>query len=197
MAEIGRRVVHASGVALPALFLVDLITWSQFKALLLLGSLIAIILEIARLRLGLDWWIYDRLTRPYEAESIAGYALYMFSITVVGLIFQPEVALPAMMMLMLGDPISGYLSTGGLQTVKAGKSMIAMFIVSFLIALPFALSVLAGTAWGIGAAIVAACCATIADGVKPIVGGYVIDDNLTIPPAAAVALWFVYLIAPT
>ncbi|PSQ60006.1 MAG: dolichol kinase, partial [Halobacteriales archaeon SW_9_67_25] len=30
--------------------------------------------------------------------------------------------------------------------------------------------------------------ATVADGVKPVVAGYVLDDNLTIPPAAAVAM---------
>ena len=196
MGEIGRRVVHASGVGLPALYLVDLVSWYQLQLLLILGTIIATGLEFVRLRVGLDWWIYEQLTRPYEAESIAGYALYMYSITAVGLVFQPDIALPAMLMLMLGDPISGYLSSGELQTVKAGRSMIAMFLVSLVIAMPFAVSLLDSTVWALGAAVVAACCSTIADGVKPIVFGYVVDDNLTIPPAAALGLWVVYLLAP-
>lgn len=196
MGEIGRRLVHASGVAIPLLYLVDLVSYGQFQFLLVLGSLIATVLEIARLRIGLDWWVFNRLTRPYEADGLAGYALYMYSSTVVALVFAPNVAIPAMLMLMLGDPISGYLSSGELKTVKAGRSMVAMFLVSLIIALPFALATLDSSIWAGGAAIVAACCATIADGVKPIVFDYVIDDNLTIPPAAALGLWLVYLLAP-
>jgi dolichol kinase len=38
------------------------------------------------------------------------------------------------------------------------------------------------------AAVLGGLAATLADGVKPVVAGYVIDDNLTIPPAAAVAM---------
>jgi dolichol kinase len=37
-------------------------------------------------------------------------------------------------------------------------------------------------------AVLAGLATTVADGVKPTVQGYVLDDNLTIPPAAAVAM---------
>ncbi|MFC6726699.1 dolichol kinase, partial [Halobium palmae] len=41
------------------------------------------------------------------------------------------------------------------------------------------------------AAAAGAAGATLADGVKPVVATYVIDDNLSIPPTACVGIWVV------
>lgn len=196
MAEIGRRIVHSSGILIPALYLLDLVGWTVVQGLLVLGTGIALILEYLRLRVGLDWWIYRRLTRPYEAETVAGYALYMMSITVVGLVFEPVVAIPAMLMLMIGDPISGLVSSGEFTPVKGWQSWVAMFVVSFLLTLPFALEAVGNWEWALGAAIVGAGLGTVADGVKPTVRGHVVDDNLTIPIAGAVGLWVTYAVFP-
>lgn len=196
MAEIGRRLVHASGVVIPAVYLLGIVTWTQFQLLLLVGSVATVFLEIVRIYGGLQsWWFFQKLTREYEAESVAGYALYMFSITGVAVLFEPAIAIPAMLMLMLGDPVSGYVGSGGLQTVKPPRALASMFLVSFLVALPFTIGAIDSTAVAFLAAVVGAGCAMVADGIKPIIRGFVVDDNLTIPFAGALGIWLITLVA--
>ncbi|WP_049969306.1 diacylglycerol/polyprenol kinase family protein [Haladaptatus cibarius] len=178
--EIKRRLVHVSGTGFPALYLLDLVTWHELRLLLVLGSLVALVLEIIRLYIGLDWNIYDELTREYEQDNLAGYALYFFGMTVTAWAFQPEIAIPAMLMLTIADPISGLLGSGELG-VKATHTLLATFAVCVAIASIFGLPV--------PAAILGAIAATLADGVKPVIAGYVIDDNLTIPIGAGVAIF--------
>jgi dolichol kinase len=55
-----------------------------------------------------------------------------------------------------------------------------MFTVSFLLAYPFV---------PLPIAVLGALGAMVADGVKPMINGYVVDDNLTIPLVAAGAMW--------
>lgn len=175
--EIARRLVHASGTGFPALYLLDLTDWRTVQYLLVASALIALGLEVIRLLIGLDWAIYDRLTREYEQENLAGYALYLISAAAVALLAPRLVAIPAILMLTIGDPISGLLGSGSLT--KETYVLLAMFgvctgIAAFFVAwLPAALGGIAATA---------------ADGLKPVVAGYVLDDNLTIPPAGAVAM---------
>ena len=185
--ELQRRLVHVSGTGLPLLYLLNVVTWTEFGWVMLLASGVAAVLEFVRLVIGLDWAIYDRLTRPYEQTNVAGYALYMFSITGVTLVFAPHVAVPATLMLTVGDPISGLLgTTRGADESKRPRTLGAMFAVCLAVSVPFLLPV-AGVAVGLAAAIAAALGATAADGLKPVVAGYVIDDNLSIPPVAAAA----------
>ncbi len=179
--EIGRRLVHASGVALPALYLANLTTWTQTQALFVVGAVVTLVLEALRHSGRIDWWIYTHLTREYEQETIAGYALYMLSSAAVVLVFEPVVAVPAVLMLMVGDPISGLAASGEFRRVKRPRSLVTMFVVSSLIAAPFLYETpLAVVLGGLGG--------MVADGVKPIVRGHVVDDNLTIPPVAAVLM---------
>jgi len=177
--EIVRRGVHASGTVLPGLYLVGLATWRQVTILFALAAAVALILEAVRLVVGLDWWIYDRLTREYEQDNIAGYALYLLSSAPVAAIFEPQVAVPAILMLTLADPFSGLLGSASAESVKQTWVVVATFGVATLLAVPFVPPV---------AAVFGGTATAIADGVKPVVAGYVIDDNLTIPPAAAVAM---------
>lgn len=196
MAEIGRRLVHASGVVIPAVYVVGLVSWNQLRILLVIGLVIAAGLETMRLFVGLDWWIYETLTRPYEANTVAGYGLYMASITIVALLFDPEVAIPAMLMLMLGDPISGYLGSGELRRFKRPRAVAGMFVVSFVFATPFAYDVLNDPLWAAVAALAGATAGTVADSVTFRIRGEIVDDNLTIPIVAALVLWLAYLLLP-
>jgi dolichol kinase len=185
--EFRRRLVHASGTGLPLLYVLGLATWTQLGYVMLLASAIAATLEFFRLVVGLDWSVYDNLTRSYEQSNVAGYALFVFSITAVVLTFAPHVAVPAALMLTIGDPISGVLGT----TREAGepkrlRTLGAMFAVCLAVSLPFLLPA-AGVAAGLAASVAGALGATLADGFKPVVAGYVVDDNLSIPPAASVA----------
>ncbi|MFC4540888.1 dolichol kinase [Halosolutus amylolyticus] len=184
--ELKRRLVHASGSGLVALYLLanylDLgLTWPRFKILMVVLATGTIVLEFVRLRIGLDWRLYEVLTREYEQDNPAGYALYMISMAAVVVVFEPDIALPAMLMLSLGDPISGAVSDNTLQRIKPPKVLITMFLVSTVIAIPFL---------GLVAAMAAAVGATLADGVTLEIRTYIVDDNLTIPIYAAVLAWF-------
>ncbi|KYH27040.1 hypothetical protein HAPAU_09300 [Halalkalicoccus paucihalophilus] len=178
MAEIGRRLVHASGALAPASYLLGALTWTQLGWILAGGVVLAMGLELVRLRSGLDWWIYQNLTREYEHEKIAGYALYMVGMAVVALVFPPAIGVPAMFMLAVGDPIGGYLGKG--RETKSPLALGAVFSVCFLFALAFVSPV---------AAVFGALAATAADGYLLSVRGYIVDDNLTIPIGAAIAMW--------
>ena len=185
--EFERRLVHASGTGLPLLYVLDLVTWREFGLVMLACSAVAAALEFVRLVVGVEWAIYDRLTRPYEQENVAGYGLYMFSITAVVLVFAPYVAVPATLMLTIGDPVSGLLS-GSREAgePKRPRTLAAMFLVCLGVSAPFLVPA-AGTVVGLGASVAAAAAATVADGLTPVIAGYVIDDNASIPPTAAVA----------
>ncbi|WP_247003566.1 dolichol kinase [Halosolutus gelatinilyticus] len=192
--ELKRRLVHASGSGLVALYLLanwfDLgLTWRRFQVLMVVLALGAIGLEFLRLRVGLDWSIYDKLTREYEQDQFAGYGYYMVSMTIVVLLFPDVVALPAMLMLAIGDPISGAVSDDTLKRFKGPKVFGTMFVVSAALAAPFLsehpLAVVA-----------AALGATIADGVTLSIGEYIVDDNLTIPIYAGVLAWLAIEFGP-
>ncbi|ELY65268.1 diacylglycerol/polyprenol kinase family protein [Natrinema versiforme] len=190
--ELKRRLVHASGSGLVALYLLanylELgLTWPRFQVLMVALATGALVLEFLRLRVGLDWRLYDVLTREYEQDNPAAYALYLISMAAVVVVFEPDIALPAMLMLALGDPISGTVSDNTLKRVKPPKVLGTMFLVSTVIAIPFL---------PIAAALVAALGATLADGVTLEIRTYIIDDNLTIPIYAACLAFLALELAP-
>jgi dolichol kinase len=178
-AEVERRLVHASGAVVPLAWAAGVVDWVVVQAVFGGGLLVTLAMEAGRLSGRLDLAVYDRLTREYEQENLAGYALYMVSMAFVAFVFSPAVAAPSMLMLALGDPVSGLLGSGDLRSVKRTRVLLSMFGVCTLLAAPFVPTV---------AAVLGGAAATLADGVKPVVAGYVVDDNLTIPPAAAVAI---------
>lgn len=189
-AELKRRAVHASGVGFPALYLLRVVDWPTLGWLLLAGAGVAAGLEAVRLGVGLDWAIYETLTREYERDNVAGYALYMFSMTAVALAFEPHVAVPGMLMLAIGDPVSGLLGSNEAGRAKRLGVLGVMFAVCFALAA----AVLVGPAPltpALVAAAVGAAGATVADGFTPVIRGHVLDDNLTIPPVACLGIWLV------
>ncbi len=48
-----------------------------------MALVVVCVLEAVRLTTGLDWVVYDRLTREYEQDNPAGYALYIVGIAIV------------------------------------------------------------------------------------------------------------------
>ncbi|WP_248895764.1 dolichol kinase [Haloplanus halobius] len=192
--ELRRRAVHASGVGFPALHLLDIVDWVTLGYLLVVASVVAAGLEAIRLGVGLDWTVYETLTREYEADNVAGYALYMFSMTAVAWVFDPRVAVPGMLMLTLGDPVSGLLGSNEAGRAKRAGVVATMFVVCFTLAfvvlvrsVPLPTAAVAAAVGGAGA--------TAADGFTPVVRGYVIDDNLTIPPVASLGIWLVLFLS--
>jgi len=187
--ELPRRLVHASGAVSPLSYLAGLpYTW--LRALLVVGVLVAAILELLRLEVGLDWRIYDRLTREYEQHKVAGYALYLVSMAAVAVAVRPVIAVPAMLMLAVADPVGGALGGADPTPVKRPLALAGTFLVCLAVAWPF-LGVRSPAA-----AVTAAAAATVADGVFLEVRGHVIDDNLGIPLAAAVVAWVALAFLP-
>jgi len=195
MEEVVRRLVHASTSVVPLSYVfVDAITWPRLQAFLVVAVVVATGLEAVRIAVGLDWWIFRRLTREYEEDNPAGYFLGAVGMTAVALAFPPTaaslvpgpgptpVAVPAMLMLTVADPVSGLLGSGDLEGVKQGWVLLATFGVATLLAVPFVPSMVA-VAGGVAA--------TFADGVKPVVRGHVVDDNLSIPVLSAVVMFVV------
>jgi dolichol kinase len=186
--EVARRLVHVAGTLVPVSYLaVPAVTWRVVQGFLLVGTAVAVVLEVIRLWIGLDWTIYERLTREYEQDNPAGYALYAVGMSVVALAFPPAVAVPAMLMLTVADPVSGLLSAGELRPVKQGWVLLVVFGLSTLFASFFVSTV---------AAILGGITAAVADGVKPTVAGYVLDDNFTIPVGAALVMYAGVLYLP-
>ncbi|MCG1004298.1 MULTISPECIES: hypothetical protein [Halobacterium] len=185
MSELDRRLVHASGALLPGAFLAGVLPWAAVEWLLVLGSVVAAGLEVLRLSGYVSWRIFDRLTRDYEQDNPAGYALYVFSWTATAWLFDPALAVPAMLMLALADPASGLLSQRSGLGTKQGWVLLATFGVCMAIASLLGVSPVP--------AVAGALAATAADGATPVVRGYVIDDNVTIPLGAAAAMWLVWL----
>lgn len=185
MSELGRRVVHASGTVVPVLYLLDVLGWVHVQYLVALAAFIALVLEGLRLYGTLDLWAYRELTRDYEQSNPAGYALALVGGAITVWVFDPFVAVPALLMLTIADPISGILS-GEELSVKGGYVLFVTFGICLAIASLLSVPVLPAIA-GAGAA-------TIADGVKPVVAGYVIDDNISIPLGAALAMQVVLLL---
>jgi len=184
--EVARRAVHATGSVVPVSHLLapDLVTWRVVQAFLVVCVLAVAVLEYIRLSVGLDWAIYDRLTRSYEQDNPAGYALYMVGMAAVAgavsLGMAEGVAVAAMFMLAVGDPISGLLGSADASSVKQAWVLLVMFGVCTLLAAPFVPT---------AAAAVGGAAATFADGVKPTIRGFVVDDNLSIPVLGAAAMW--------
>lgn len=184
--EVARRLIHVTGAAIPLSYRLggDLVSWRVVQLFLAVALVVVVSLEVIRLSVGLDWAIYERLTREYEQDNPAGYALYIVGMAVVaGAVsvgLPTAVAVPAMLMLAIGDPISGLLGSTEASSVKQLWVLLVMFGICTLLAAPFVPT--AAAAFG-GVA------ATFADGVKPTVAGYVIDDNLSIPVLSAVAMW--------
>jgi len=187
--EFARRGVHAAGSVVPLAHVIapEVFTWPRLQYLVLGGLLLTGVVETARLVGVLDWAVFRRLTREYERENPAGYALYVIGGGAVALLAPPAIAVPALLMLTLGDPVSGLASSDRLRPVKGLVPLAAMFGTCLVVGL------LAATVWfpgelSIPAAVAGAVAATVADGAKPVVAGYVIDDNLTIAPAAAIVI---------
>jgi len=182
--EFERRLVHSGGTLYPVPYLLGWFTWTETRYFLVAALAVVLSLEFLRLVVGLDHALYRKLTREYESDALAGYALYQVSMTGVALLFGPTVAIPAMWMLSVGDPVSGALADNDATEAKRPAAWLAMGLVCFGLAVPFTIPAFGPDA-GVAVAIAGAVPAAVADGLPPVIRGVAIDDNLTIPPVAA------------
>lgn len=186
--DLERRAVHLSGSLVPLSYLADVLAWRTIQYLLAAGAVAALALEAARLLVGLEWDVFDRLTRHYEEDNPAGYALAVVAAAIVGWAFDPAIAVPALLLLTVVDPIAGLLSdVEDVDRLKPAPVMLATFGVALLVAAPLL---------PVRAALPVAVVVVIADAVKPRIYGFVIDDNASIPLSAALVAWAVTTYVP-
>lgn len=178
--EVRRRFVHVGGAVFPLAYLAGLLSWDELRIVYVLGVFLTLVLEFARLVVGLDWWVFRELTREYERSNPAGYALYVVGSTVAVLAFEPAIAVPAVLTLALVDPVSGLLSDNEFREPKRPAVLAVTFAFAGGIALAFV---------PLLPALLAAAVTTLADGFTPVVRGHAIDDNLSIPIGTAMAMW--------
>lgn len=173
---LNRRVAHASGGCIPLAYELRWIEWRTLQIVVAVLAVAAIAVETLRLSVGFRVRIHDFVVRADEENRVASYVYYWSSLAVVVTVFAPAVAVPSYGMLAIGDPISGIVGSGELRRIKRPAALAAMFTVCSLVAVAF-LPLRTALAMALGA--------TVADGVKPSLGSYVVDDNLSVPVLAA------------
>jgi dolichol kinase len=179
--EIRRKSIHLTGLSVPLGILVLGRVYTGMMIALALA--IALLLERGRLKGKI------RLpeVRDHEEEKVAGYIYYIAGSLLTVILFAPMIAVAAMLMLSLGDAVSGLVGSvlknsnvracNECWRVKPFPIVAGMFLAclaigylsSGLTRLPFPVY-LAGAAG-----------ATVADSVALVFGSRNLDDNLTIP----------------
>ena len=179
--EIRRKSIHLTGLSVPLGILVFGRTFTALMIALALAT--ALLLERGRLK----GKIHLPEVRDHEEEKVAGYIYYIVGSLLTVILFAPMIAVVAMLMLSLGDAVSGLVGSvlensnvrgcNERWRVKPIPLVTSMFLIclaigylsSSLTRLPFQVY-LAG-----------AVGATVADCVALVFCRRNVDDNLTIP----------------
>ncbi len=194
--EVRRKTIHITGLVVPFGLVIFGKIFTAYA--IALALVVAAFVEAGRLS-GL---VKLPAVREQEMHKIAGYIYYIIGSLLTVVIFRPTIAITAMLMLSLGDAVSGLigsiLENSNVRSECKGKGwrikplpitsgmFLACLIIGYLSStftqLPFEVY-LAG-----------AVGATIADGVCVFVRSKVLDDNLTIPLCAGTLMSVVALI---
>ncbi len=186
--EAKRKTIHICGIAIPVLYL-----FLQ-KDLIIIGFVLAFfvicIIEWLRFR-GL---VSLPFLRNKERKKIGAYVFFIIGAFISILIFEKNIAIAAILMLAIGDAVSGM--AGAVLNVdnpelyerrmKRPLVMLVMFVTCLIIGW-LALHSLPTAVFG-------AFGATIADGVPLRIHSVQIDDNLTIPLFSGMLMSFVLIL---
>jgi dolichol kinase len=179
--EIKRKTIHITGLSVPVGIVVFGKIYTAVMIALALG--VALILEAGRLRGRISL----PATRDHEQEKVAGYIYYIFGSLVTVALFQPMIALTSMLMLSLGDAVSGLVGSVLMNAnvreqnirwrFKPLPIVASMFLACMVIG--FLSSSITRLPWEIY--LFGALGATLADSMALVVCNRGLDDNLTIP----------------
>ncbi len=179
--EIKRKTIHITGLSVPVGIVVFGKIYTAGMIALALG--VALILEAGRLRGRISL----PATRDHEQEKVAGYIYYIFGSLVTVALFQPMIALTSMLMLSLGDAVSGLVGSVLMnsnvreQNVRWRFKPLPIVASMFLacMAIGYLSSSITRLPWEIY--LFGALGATLADSMALVVCNRGLDDNLTIP----------------
>jgi dolichol kinase len=185
--EIRRKLIHITGLSVPAGILIFGKIYTA--GMIALALLVALALEAGRLRGKI------RLpeTRDQEQDKVAGYVYYILGSLLTVILFQPMIAITSMLMLSLGDAISGIVGSilknsnvrvPGERRIKPFPVVTAMFLACMAIGyLSSGITQLSFQVYLAGA-----LGATAADSVALFFRNRSLDDNLTIPLFAGIMM---------
>lgn len=179
-----RRVFHAAnGGAMAAALAALPIT--RETALAVLGAVLILLFLMDLMRLvhaGANvlffraFWLF---ASPREADNIASSTWYVLGVWFVIALFPRNVAVAAILILALADPVAGYVGRrwGRTRVGRDGtlEGTLAFFLVCFVVLV---------SVTGPVRALLAAALTTVAERLPRL-----LDDNVTIPLAAGAALW--------
>ena len=165
--ELVRKLVHLSGlIYIPAYlyFGRELVVWG-----IVLILLVSAVFEYFRIKYGL----LSGIVRKYEKREIGAYIYFGIAVLLVTLIFPMDACFVAVSVSLVGDGLAGIVKRLGFRYAASGVMVVAplLFIVALSLA-TFTPSLMACIA---GAAI---------ERVERI-GGYYLQDNLSVPVVAA------------
>ncbi len=193
--EIRRKTIHITGLSVPVGILIfgKVIT----AILIAIALCIALLIEAGRLKGKI------RLpeVRDHEEEKVAGYIYYILGSLLTVILFQPMIAVTSMLMLSLGDAISGLVGSILVNSNVRGLNERGKIKPLPIVACMFFACLLIGflsssiTALPFGVYLAGAVGATIADSMALVFYGRNIDDNFTIPLFAGVMMSAVILFA--
>lgn len=203
--EIKRKVIHLSGLSVPAAIL--LFGKVTTVGLVALALLVALFLE----RMRLAGKIRLPAVRDHEADRVASYIYYILGALLTVLLFSPAIAIAAILMLSLGDATSGIIGSivrgsavrtqimeGQGWRLKPLSVVAGTFAVCLLMG--YAASLIEGEFFpGPGTLsfpvyLAGAAAATFADAVPFSFRKRVIDDNFTIPVLSGSVMFFASLL---
>jgi dolichol kinase len=179
--ELRRKAIHLTGLSVP--FGILVFGRTVTAAMIALALVVALVLEAQRLKGKISL----PEVRVQEAYRVASYVYYIAGSLLCVLLFPPMIAVTSMLLLSLGDTVSGLV--GSILTnanvrgrnekwcVKPLPIVAAMFMACLIIGyLASGLTKLAFPVYLAGA-----IGATLADSVAIIMRGRCLDDNFSIP----------------
>lgn len=192
--ELRRKLIHITGLSVP----IGIMAFGKIytAAMIAVALCVALFIEAGRLsgRIRLPE------VRENEKGKVAGYIYYIIGSLITVVLFQPMIAITSMLMLSLGDAISGIagsvlensdVRSRGRRSIKPFPIVTSMFLACLLIGY-FSSSV---TGLPFEVYLAGAVGATIADSVAIIIRNRGLNDNLTIPLFSGALMSLVPLIA--
>jgi dolichol kinase len=179
--EIRRKLIHLTGLSVPLGILIFGKIYTA--AMIAIALVVALALEAGRLKGRI------RLpeVRDHEQEKVAGYIYYIIGSLITVVVFQPMIAVTAMLMLSLGDAASGLVGSvlensnvrghNERWRIKPFPIVTAMFLTC--LAIGYLSSAITNLPFQVYLA--GAVGATIADSIALVFYNRGLDDNLTIP----------------
>jgi dolichol kinase len=192
--EVRRKLIHLTGLSVP---LGILIFGKVYTAIMIaIALVVALVLEAGRLK----GRIHLPEVRDHEQEKVAGYIYYIIGSLITVVVFQPMIAVTAMLMLSLGDAASGLVGSVLENSNVRGRNerwRIKPFpIVTAMLLTCLAIGYLSSAITNLPFQVylAGAVGATVADSIALVFYNRGLDDNLTIPIFAGSLMSLVVLV---